>query len=310
MTLGQIRGDDRLTQGGTALARLAALEPLLTTVDEEPAMQLGTDPAAVPVVPIVRIISEALVLPELFARHGHVRRFLPPVSTTVERLAKLLVATDPAPAEAMIRRLYARAGSLAPLCATVLEPAARALGDLWRADVCGQLAVTLGLGRLQATIRQLTAETAPVGKLGLPVVLVAPQPGEPHMLGAALDAELLWQAGWETHQEFPATEDALQATLADTWFDVLDLALSPAMVREDSLPRMAETIAGARAASKNPALTVVASGRAFFAECEACTTVGADASTTSALQAVLTVTGALQTTRTKTAELTFILASS
>ena len=164
----------------------------------------------------------------------------------------------------------------------------------------------MALCRLQTTLRELLAETAPV-KFGLPVVLVVPQPGEVHLLGAALDSELLWQAGWDTHSEFPATEDELQSTLSETWFDVLDLSLSPALLREDSLPLMAETISAARAASKNPSLTVVASGRAFYARVEACESVGADASTASALQIVLTVTGALQATRTRAAEQSILL---
>jgi hypothetical protein len=209
----------------------------------------------------------------------------------------------------MVRGLYKRAGSLAPLCATVLEPAARALGDLWLADDCTQLDVTMGLLRLQSILRQLSAEAAQAD-LGLPVVLVAPQPGEVHSLGAFLDAELLWQAGWDTHQEFPATDEALQALVSNDWFDVLDLSLSPAMGRQEWLSRMAETIVGARAASRNPALTVVASGRAFFEDCEACVTVGANASTTSALQVVMTVARAVRATRTKTAELTALVTSS
>jgi hypothetical protein len=150
--------------------------------------------------------------------------------------------------------------------------------------------------------------------VGLPAILVAPQPGEVIALGSALDAELLWQAGWDTHSEFPETNQALQALLSETWFDVLDLSLSPALHREESLAQMAETIAGARAASRNPTLTVVTSGRSFFERCDARETVGADASTASSLHVVLTVTSALRATAaataTATAEQTLLVTSS
>ena len=115
-------------------SQITALAPLLATSAEELTLIVGA--GATPVVPIGRIVSEALVIPEMFATHGRVRRFLPAVSPAGARLGALLIAADPRPAAAMVRRLYARAGSLAPLCATVLEPAARSLGDLWLADGC------------------------------------------------------------------------------------------------------------------------------------------------------------------------------
>jgi hypothetical protein len=70
--------------------------------------------------------------------------------------------------------------------------------------------------------------------------------------------------------------------VAETWFDVLDLSLSPSFQREHWLPRMAETIAQARSASLNPALVIVVGGRAFVEHPEAGATVGADASSPSA----------------------------
>ena len=291
------------------LALVAALDPLLTEVDAGPAAQFGSTPGAVPVVPMVRVLSEGIVIPELVERYGAVRRFLPSTSPAAARLSKLLLEPDPAPVSAMLRRLHVRAGSLATLCATVLEPAARGLGDLWLADGCSELAVTVGLCRLQSAIRRLTADAAP-RTIGLPAVLVAPQPGEVHLAGALLDAELLWQAGFDTHQAFPATDDALLATLSETWLDVLDLSLSPAMRREDALARMAETIVRARARSRNPALTVIVSGREFFENLDACAAVGADASTASALHVVLTVKSALRATLAKTAQLSLLVTSS
>jgi hypothetical protein len=127
------------------------------------------------------------------------------------------------------------------------------------------------------------------------------------MLGAQLDAELLWQAGWDTHREFPATDHELHVVLSQTWFDVLDLSLSPALQRRDWLSSMAETISGARAASLNPALTVLVGGRVFFDHRELSASVGADASTMSALQVVLTATAAREATLAKLTERTSLV---
>jgi len=102
------------------------------------------------------------------------------------------------------------------------------------------------------------------------------------MLGSVLDAELLWRAGWETRCEFPATDEALQDLLAETWFDALDLSMSLAFRHEHRLVRMTQTIRLARQASCNPNLRVVVGGRMFFERSGAGHQVGADACSGSA----------------------------
>ncbi len=199
-------------------------------------------------------------------------------------LARLLTAADPAAAFDLLDRLHAQVGTIAALCATLFEPAARELGDLWQADECSEFEVTLGLWRLQTAMRRTDASALPAPAARMPSVLVTPQPGEPHMFGAALDAELLWRAGWDAQCEQPATDDALQRLLASTWFDALDLSLSAAFRREHWLPRMATSITLARRASRNPALVVVVGGRVFAEPSGEGAQVGADACSATALQ--------------------------
>jgi hypothetical protein len=305
-----IRGEDEPPAAKKLLSLVSTLDPLHAVIEVAPVGQWGKAPAIVPpIIPMLPVLVEALVVPQMFSKHGSVRRFLPPVSPAAAGLAKLLIADDGVPAARVLRRLYAGAGSLAPLCAAVIEPVARRLGDLWLADDCSQLTMTMALCRLQAIVRRLNASDTRAA-IGLPAVLVATQPGEDHLLGASLDADLLWQAGWDTHHEFPESNGALQALVSETWFDVLDLSLSPALERVDQLPLMAETIAGARRASRNPALTVVVGGRSFFEQCEATALVGADASTTSAFQIVLTATSAREKTLTDLAARNLLVTSS
>lgn len=212
-------------------------------------------------------------------------------------LARLLIAPDPGAAIELLDSLHARAGSVAALCATLFEPAARELGDLWQADDCSEFEVTLGLWRLQTAMRRTDAGAMPAASARMPSVLVAPQPGEPHMFGAALDAEMLWRAGWDAQCEQPATDDALQGLLAGTWFDALDLSLSAAFRREHWLPRMATSITLARRASRNPALVVVVGGRVFAEPAGASPRVGADACSATALQVAPAILHVLHTQR-------------
>ncbi len=235
--------------------------------------------------PAVPHLVETVVVPALVAQRTELRRDLPQVDPRAAEFANLLIGTDPNAASALARELSQRAGSLAFSRATLFDPAARSLGDLWYHDDCSALELDLGLVRMQAIVRELGAVANLTG-LGLPAVLVAPQPGEPHLLGATLDTELLWQAGWDAHAEFPATDDELQSLLAGEWFDALDLSLSPALRREDWLVRVAHTVATARIASRNPALVVVVGGRSFAAGESAsdAASVGADVNGSQVLQ--------------------------
>jgi len=94
--------------------------------------------------------------------------------------------------------------------------------------------------------------------------------------------EVLRHAGWTPQCEYPSDDKALQDILAATWFDVLDLSLSAAFRREHWLPRLTNTIANARRASRNAALLVIVGGRIFGEVGTAGALVGADSANISA----------------------------
>ncbi|MBC8055059.1 MAG: BLUF domain-containing protein [Rhizobiales bacterium] len=185
-----------------------------------------------------------------------------PLSLSAE-LASLLIAVDAASAFALVKAALYRYVSLGSLITELLEPAARDLGDLWQSDDCTEIEVTLGLGRLQAIAREFGQGSPRLTALHPPVVLVAPQPGEAHMLGATLDAEMLWQAGWSPRVDFPPSSGALDSLVASTWIDAVDLSLSTSFQRDHRLTQVGKTITSARLASLNPHLVVVVSGRVF-----------------------------------------------
>ncbi len=66
--------------------------------------------------------------------------------------------------------------------------------------------------------------------------------------------------------------------LSSNWVDILDLSLSAAFRREESIPRLAGIIAGARRASRKPTLVVVVGGRTFVEDSAVGAEVGADVS--------------------------------
>jgi len=203
-------------------------------------------------------------------------------NAAAERLAALAVAAEPTEARLLLNAAYTEFRSISALTELLIEPAARCLGDLWAADDCGEYDVTLGLCRLQTFLREIAAENVQQRIEHPLVVLVAPLPGEIHMLGATLDAEALWQAGHDTHVRFPSTAQALERIVATNWFDAIDLSISPAFSREHRIDRMRHIIDSVRRASKNPALVVIAGGRAFYDRIASSADVHADVSCTSA----------------------------
>ncbi len=230
--------------------------------------------------PTLRDVIQTIVVPQLVARH-QVQRELPlRVDLRVGELVRQLTLVDPTAAHALIEQFYAETHSLRKLCTNLIEPAARGLGDLWSADGCEEIDVTIGLSRLQSAVRDTSAGFTPAITAGAPAVLVVPQPGEVHLLGAALDAELLYRQGWFPQAEFPTSDKALEDMVSATWFDALDLTLSTAFKREHWLPRVAETITRVRAASRNPALVIIVGGRIFAETQGKAGRVSADAGST------------------------------
>jgi len=228
---------------------------------------------------VLKAVIAKSVIPMLLERHGPGAAMdeRSPVNPRVEQLAELLIAADQDAALELIRELRGQFGDPRDLYGPLFEPAARSLGDLWQGDLCSEFDVTLGLCRLQTAVRLLGADAPQAAaQVHRPNVLIAPVPGELHHLMAALDSQWLWSAGWAPHMEFPDTDRALQDMVAASWVDVLDLSLSAAFRRGDSLPRLAETIAQARRASLNPALLVIVGGRAFVEDRTAGFHVGAN----------------------------------
>ncbi|BDG74018.1 BLUF domain-containing protein [Roseomonas fluvialis] len=269
-------------QPAAAPSLLVKLVPLLPADNESPlsaslaGRELGNSAAA-----ILRTVILDAVIPSLLDAHGFPpgRIEAPRANPRACELAELLIASDQTAALDLIRELRGKDGDVEQLFAPLLEPAARSLGDLWDEDVCSEFDVTLGLCRLQTAARLLGADSPRrILRVAQPSVLIAPVPGEIHQLVAGLDSEWLWHAGWSPRSEFPANERDLGDMLSSNWVDILDLSLSAAFRREESMPRLAGIIAGARRASRNPTLVVVVGGRAFVEDSAVGAEVGADVS--------------------------------
>jgi len=234
-----------------------------------------------------------VVVPRLAQRHSPSPAASPPIDSHAEELARLLVAVEPACASTLMDTLRADGRSLGTFFAGLIEPVARALGEMWQADDCTEAQVTVALSRLQIALRSAERDSPSVllpllASSMPPAVLVAPSPHEQHMLGSAMASALFARAGWDVSCEYPDSDAALSGLVHDRWFDVLNLSLSSVFTREHRLPQMAASIRSAHAHSRNPALVVIVDGRLFHERPWAYAKVGADASSCSVTEVVAT----------------------
>lgn len=237
---------------------------------------------------------KTIALPQLFARHNAPQQLLLPVDLRVGELVHKLIKAEPDAAHELITQFYTETHSLRLLCSQLLEPAARGLGDMWSNDDCSEFDVSIGLSRLQSSMRENMSGSVPAVSIDAPAVLIVPQPGELHLLSAVLDSEMLHQRGWAPQSEFPSSNAALQDMVSNTWFDALDLTLSTAFTRDHWMPRVAETIAQARKASRNPALVIIVGGRGFVESSQKGLDVGANSGSQTAIDVAPLILQSLQ----------------
>ena len=201
----------------------------------------------------------------------------------VEAVAALALGTDGAGVARHVESLRKNGLSLEALCSSVLAPAARRMGEMWEADLCGFAEVTLGLYRLQAVLRELGPEF-PSGlrgqERGLNALLV-PVPGESHTLGLSMVSEFFRRAGWSVWGCPPLSVRELRDTVAGTWFDVAGMSVGCASAIEAA----AASIRAIRESSRNPNIGVMVGGPVFVAHPEWVAKVGADATAPVAAEA-------------------------
>ncbi len=147
-----------------------------------------------------------VVATEILPRLAQVRRGLGHTnkshSTTTEidtlELVRLLLNQDDVDVTAFIESLRLRGTSAGALYIGILPDAARYLGEMWLADRCDFVQVTIGLGRLQQVARHLStsfqAET--IHPAVTASIVLLPAPGEQHTFGLLILSEFFHRAGW------------------------------------------------------------------------------------------------------------------
>lgn len=193
----------------------------------------------------------------------------------VEEFAKLVLSRDEDLPLACVEAIRARGVSIERIYLDLLAPTARYLGHLWNEDLCDFTEVTVGLGRLQQVLRELSpafgqsVEHPARGRR----VLLLPSPGEQHTFGLVMVAEFFRRAGWDVAGGAWESELDTDELVSSEWFDVVGFSLGS----ETHLDALRDCIRSVRDRARNREVGIMVGGPMFIAHPEFVVSVGADA---------------------------------
>ena len=198
-------------------------------------------------------------------------------SQEVESFTAALLRGAEAELAAMLDAMGGRGLGLERVFLDLLAPSARRLGQLWTEDLCDFTDVTIGLGRLQRMMRELSPAfgTEVVHPPNGRRVLLVRAPGEQHSFGLSMVAEFFRRAGWEVASAGEGEQSDPVTAVRREWFDVVGFSVG-SETRLDWLPAC---IAAVRRASCHREIAVLVGGPLFTLRPQLARQVGADATT-------------------------------
>lgn len=193
----------------------------------------------------------------------------------VEDFAKLVLSPDEDLPLACVESLRARGVSTEAIYLDLLAPTARYLGYLWTEDLCDFTEVTVGLGRLQQVLRELSPSFERSGghaDNGRRALLL-PSPGEQHTFGLVMVGEFFRRAGWQVAGGPWETALDAPAMVGTDWYDLVGFSLGG----EVHLDPLRDCISAVRRSSRNRRVAIMVGGPIFIEHPEYLVHVGADA---------------------------------
>jgi hypothetical protein len=262
--------------------------------NDDRAILLETPPAETPLRASVERFVAGLAFSVAF---GDIRSTRTPSSNTREllacarELARLFSAARDEDETAQVEAICRTAGGGLDDFVRLYGRTAEALGDLWQADACTGADITVALSELQLVYSRMRRHGVidPDRAVGVYRVTVAQMPGDLHIVGSILQADVLRSRGWSAMSRFPSSTQELLNEVARRPLDCLVVATSSVSPDDEGFERLRTLVSALRAVSLNPDLAIVVAGRAFTDSPGAFREVGADAGadTPLALPAIL-----------------------
>lgn len=147
--------------------------------------------------------------------------------TRIEALAQALLSVDDDAATNIVMEAHARGASVEMLYLGYLAEAARRLGVWWDEDRVSSVEVVIGAGRIYAMMRGLRRLFGRGPSRGQRYrAAFASVPGETHLLGVAMAADLLTMHGWEIDLRAGLDHDTLVQDLGHDSYPIIGLSAS------------------------------------------------------------------------------------
>lgn len=203
----------------------------------------------------------------------------------VVEFSRLILKRDTADAFAFMEQMRDRGASEEALYLDLLAPTARRLGDLWVADLCDFTEVTIGLGRLQHAMHELSFDfhRHALNMSQQRRILLLPAPGEQHTMGLLMVGEFFRRSGWDVWSAPWSSRDDMLTMVQHQWFPVVGLSISC----DRHLDELTRGIQRIRKESRNESVGIMVGGPLVLDHPEVVARVGADATATDARDAAV-----------------------
>lgn len=212
---------------------------------------------------IARLTNRGAPLPETAAQR---------LERLIEDLARALLAVDDTDATEIVMQAHSGGIAVEDLYLGLLAGAARRLGRWWEEDRIASVEVVIGAGRIYAIMRGLRRLFGPGPWRGDRFRAVfASVPGETHILGVVMAADLLTLHGWEVDLRAGLDHDRLVAEIGAANYPIIGLSASSTRM----LFPLARLIVALRVS--NPSAWIIACGGIVDLEPEVAHLVDADA---------------------------------
>jgi len=221
---------------------------------------------------------ESDVIPRLVQLHRGATGATPagyrPSQADVEGFVACIISESQMLAVNAVDEMRRRGLTIEALYLDLFAPAARRLGEMWEDDRCDFSVVTIGLGRLQRLLRELSpafgseVEHPPSGRR----ILLTQPDDEQHSFGLSMVAEFFRRSGWEVLGGIAGSGIDVVAAVRRDWFDAVGFSVGT----EAQLDWVSARVAKLRRAARNSALVVLVGGPIFTLHPEWVQRVGAD----------------------------------
>jgi MerR family transcriptional regulator, light-induced transcriptional regulator len=242
---------------------------------------------------------ESAIIPRMLISHGRASLAAAEVAPAddrpaidaqvIESFVRMVMGDDSRAATEFVEQLLREGVPMETVLLGLMAPSARLMGEMWTADVCNFVDVTLGLARMQQVLRRMN------GPVGNPDeepqarghALLVPAPGEQHTFGLKVLEEFLIRDGWDVRSNVKVDHTAILQMVSEEHYDFVGFTLSG----ERLLPALTAVIQDVRKISQNRTIRVMVGGVAFVEHPEFVRQTGADGTANDARAALHMVNG-------------------